>query len=66
MKIIQRYTGFKEIGGSRVVLTCLAYIKVLVDTNQALFTELKNIFSLSRYSIFKFRKYRGLYRKLEL
>ena len=34
--------------------------------NQMLFTELKNIFLFSRYSIFKFQKYKGFYGKFEL
>ena len=56
----------KVIGGYRGVLTFLVCIKVLLGTNQTLFTELKNIFSFSRYSIFKYRKYKGLYRDLKL
>ena len=52
--------------GSRGILACLAHIKVFIAMNQMLFTELKNLFPFSRYSIFKFQKYKGFYGKFEL
>ena len=47
-------------------MACLAHIKDFIATNQMLFTELKNLFPFSRYSIFKFQIYRGFYGKVEL
>ena len=47
--------------GSEVKKRCQAYMKVLIGTNQMLFTESKKLYSLLRYSIFKLRKYKGLY-----
>ena len=38
----------------------VVHIKELMETNQKLFTELKNIFSFSRNSILKFWKYKSL------
>ena len=48
-------------GHSQGILTCQACMKVLYDTNQMLFTESKKLYSLLRYSLFKFRKYKALY-----
>ena len=56
--------GFQRI--RRGIFACLAHIKVLIATNWMLFTELKNLFTFSRYSIFKFWKCKGLYGKLKL
>ena len=59
-------TEIKAIGGSRGVFLCFTHIKVINATNQALFTELKNFLSFSRYLILNFQEHNGLTRGIEI
>ena len=53
-------------GGSGVIFACLVHIKVLLELEQALFTEFKIFFSFSRYFSLNFGKYKALYGKFQL
>ena len=59
--------GLKGIErGGLMAKKAISFINLLNMTNQTIFTESKNLFSMSRYFILKFQKYEGWYAKVRI